>query len=294
MGCTGILFALMSLNAKRYLSYITFAILSGTSIFVAVITKIQALPFLCFIVAMFVFFPTNKSKFIENISAKMLAAPAAVIILIFLIVYGFAGLLIRFNPNHSLLYKAGLLGIILVCFLFIFLYYSLRIRFKNIKALKRILQLIPDYSLTKNKFSFEWLLANKLFALTSLIVIILIIYSVTPLWTILWSKISQVSLLNNLYYWGLIIVSFLLIFLSFYLRKRLENKVLRRMLSLGYFLLGFLFLGITFLNLSLWPLHTLGASLEHSHLLLRIITGLENFTPLLETDNKIFDHKAIT
>ena len=32
---------------------------------------------MCFIVAMFVFFPTNKSKFIENISAKMLTAPAA-------------------------------------------------------------------------------------------------------------------------------------------------------------------------------------------------------------------------
>ncbi len=309
MGCTGILFALMSLNAKRYLSYITFAILSGTSIFVAVITKIQALPFLCFIVAMFVFFPTNKSKFIENISAKMLTAPAAGMIFMYLIVYEFAGLLTRFNPNHSLLYKAVLLGIILVSFLFIFLYYSLKTRFKNIKALKRILQLIPDYSFTKNKFSFEWLLANKLFAFTSLIVIILIIYSVTPLWTILWSKISQVSLLNNsfctrradyivqvlysqaiscnLYYWGLTIVSCLLIFLSYSLRKRLENKLLRRMLSIGYFLLGFFFLGITFLNLSLWPLHILEGSLQYSDYLLSLFTGPESVTPYIDTTEKI-------
>ncbi len=307
MGCTGILFALMSLNAKRYLSNITFAILSGTSIFVAVITKIQALPFLCFIVAMFVFFPTNKSKFIENISAKMLTAPAAVIMLIFLIVYEFARLLVRFNPNHSLLYKTGLLGFILVSFLFIFLYYSLKTRFKNIKALKRILQLIPDYSLTKNKFSFEWLLANKLFALTSLIVIILIIYSVTPLWTILWSKISQVSFNSfctskavdlgqvqyshtiscNLYYWGLTIVSCLLIFLSYSLRKRLENKVLKRMLSLGYFLLGFLFLGITFLNLGLWPFHTPELILHYSDHLLQTITRPGYVTPYISTTDKI-------
>ena len=51
------------------------------------------------------------------------------------------------------------------------------------------------------------------------------------------------------------------------------------MLSLGYYLLGFFFLGSIFLNLSLWPFHTLRASLDYSHLLLRMITELGYVTP---------------
>jgi len=237
----------MSLNAKRYLSFITFSIVSGACIFIAIITKIHAVPFLFFIVVIFCFFPTNKSKFIEGISVKMLCTPAFIIIVIFILVIAH-----RFGKLQT----GRFLGVIFVSLPLIFLYYSPRIRLEN-KALKKILHLVSDYYPTKNKFSFDWLHTNKLFVLISFIITILIAYSTAPVWIILWDRFQKSnSPLLNLYLWGLIIVSSLLIYLSYSLRTRLENKVLKRMLSIGYFLLGFIFFGMTILNLSLLPLHT--------------------------------------
>ena len=271
MGCTGILFALMSLNAKRYLSYITFSILSGACIFVAIITKIHALPFLFFIVVIFTLLPINKSKFTENISVKMLTIPVFVIIVIFSASYGW-GALQRFSSHHPLLYKGGLLGLILVSILMIILYCALHTRNRNSES-KRILQLISEYFLTKNKFSFNLIYENKLFRLTSLVIVILIIYSASSLWTPLRDKFSSDSIIKNPYLGGSIIVSFLLIFLSYLLRERLENKVLKRMLSLGYYFLGFIFFGGTILYLSLLTFHTLENSKEYWHIIFRNTTN---------------------
>lgn len=275
MGCTGILFALASLNAKRYLSFIIFSILSGVAIFIAISTKIQGLPFLCFIVVIFLFFPTNESTFLEHISAKKLFAPASVIIFSFVILY----VLITLRRFSS--YKGCLLGLIIVSCLLIFLSYSLRTRLKN-RLLKRILQLLSDYSPTRNKFSFQWVLANKLFAITFIIIIILIFYGTSPVWPMLWGKFSTgKSLLNNPYFVGLIIVACFLIFLSYSLRTRLENKVLKRSLSLGHFLFGGLLLGSMFVYFSLLPFHSWEASLSHWHLLLRYITTPGKFNVYL-------------
>lgn len=131
MGCTGILFALVTLNTKRYWTFILFSILSGISVFLAIVTKIQGLPFLCFIVAIFLFFPINESKFFEHISAKKIFSPASGAVLSFLIVYGWT-VWHKITIHQNLPDNSRAMGLIIIVFcLLIFLSYFLRTRLGN-------------------------------------------------------------------------------------------------------------------------------------------------------------------